>query len=74
MTPSSHRSIADILTDVDLMNEILGRAFQEAILDHARAGYPIATSRDGQVVWVPPEEILARFANEANATPRPKAE
>jgi hypothetical protein len=24
----------------------------------------VATSRDGKVVWIPPEEILARFAEQ----------
>ncbi len=38
------------------------RAVRAAVLAHARAGNPVSTWRDGQVVWVQPEEILARFA------------
>ncbi len=30
---------------------------REALLQHKRAGNPIAVWRDGQVVWIPPEEI-----------------
>lgn len=41
------------------------RAVRAAVLAHARAGNPVSTWRDGQVVWVQPVEILARFASEA---------
>lgn len=37
--------------------EEAGRAVEEAVRDHKRAGNPIAEWRDGQVVLVPPEEI-----------------
>jgi hypothetical protein len=37
--------------------EAAGRAVQEAIRDHKRAGNPIAEWRDGRVVLVPPEQI-----------------
>lgn len=33
------------------------RAVREALRDHKQAGNPIAVWRDGQVVWIPPEEI-----------------
>jgi hypothetical protein len=33
------------------------RAVREAIRRHKHAGNPIATWRDGAVVWIPPEEI-----------------
>jgi hypothetical protein len=35
----------------------MGLAIREALLQHKRAGNPVAVWRDGQVVWVPPEEI-----------------
>jgi hypothetical protein len=37
-------------------------------LQHARAGNPVATMRDGKVVWIPPEEIFAQFATPPAAT------
>jgi len=37
--------------------EEAGPAIREAILDHKRAGNPIAEWRDGRVVLVPPEQI-----------------
>jgi hypothetical protein len=41
----------------DRIVEAAGRAIQEAIRDHKRAGNPIAEWRDGRVVLVPPEQI-----------------
>jgi hypothetical protein len=40
-----------------LMNEAMARAVRRALLQHKRAGNPIAVWQDGQVVWIPPEEI-----------------
>jgi hypothetical protein len=33
------------------------RGARDALLQHKRAGKPIAVWRDGRVVWIPPEEI-----------------
>lgn len=41
----------------DRIVEAAGRAIEEAIRDHKRAGNPIAEWRDGRVVLVPPEQI-----------------
>ena len=49
-------SVADELLQ-DQIVEAVGRAVQEAVRDHKRAGNPIARLRDGKVVLVPPEEI-----------------
>jgi hypothetical protein len=37
--------------------EAAGRAIEDAIRDHKRAGNPIAEWRDGRVVLVPPDQI-----------------
>jgi hypothetical protein len=37
--------------------EAMDRAVREALLQHKRAGNPVATWRDGQVVWIQPEDI-----------------
>jgi hypothetical protein len=57
-------SIAELLADHALINDAISRAVREAVLDHARAGQPVATWRDGKVVWIPPEEILTHFADD----------
>jgi hypothetical protein len=51
---------AESAADEDLQDRIVeaaGRAVEEAIRDHKRAGNPIAEWRDGRVVLVPPEEL-----------------
>jgi hypothetical protein len=37
----------------------LQKAGQEAVLEHARAGRPVATLKDGKVVWLQPDEVFA---------------
>jgi len=41
-----------------VIEEVLRRAVQRALLDHKRANNPIATWKDDKVMLVPPEEIL----------------
>src|SRR5580765_7772224 len=38
---------------------MLKKAGQEAALEHARSGFPIAVWRDGKVAWLQPEEVFA---------------
>lgn len=45
------------------------RAVRAAMMDHKRAGHPIAVWRDGQVVWIPAEEI--EIPDEDEETTRP---
>jgi hypothetical protein len=51
--------IAEKLADPRLLEAAFRRAVREAVLMHARAGRSVPTMRDGKVVWVPPQEILA---------------
>jgi hypothetical protein len=64
MKEQSRSPISELLADRALIMGAICRAVRQAVLDHARAGRPVATWRDGKVVWIPPEEILARFAND----------
>jgi hypothetical protein len=50
--------IAQLLRDRDAITGAIQRAVREAILTHARAGHPVAASREGKVVWLQPEEIF----------------
>jgi hypothetical protein len=56
-------SISERLADRSLITEAICRAVREAVLEHARAGRPVATWHDGAVVWISAEEILSRFGN-----------
>ena len=49
----------------------MDRSFRELRLEHARMGRPVCESRDGQVVWITPEEIFARYGLDANGKPLP---
>ena len=55
--PHSHLTPAERVHDVARILEALRLAVQEALLDHKRAGNPIAIWKDGRVVWVKPEDI-----------------
>jgi hypothetical protein len=62
MNESPRRSISELLADHALITEAIRRAVRAAVLQHARAGQPVATWQDGKVVWVGPDEILARLS------------
>ena len=42
--------------DMEIMEGVAG-AVRNALLQHKRAGNPIAVWEDGKVVWIPAEEI-----------------
>ncbi len=50
--------ISAFFADPEKVTEALARGVREALLRHKRAGNPIVVWRDGQMVWIPPEEIL----------------
>jgi hypothetical protein len=60
--PNRPRSIRELFADDALITGALTRATREAVLQHARLGHPVATMRDGKVVWLSPEEVLAALA------------
>lgn len=39
------------------IREVFKRAVQQALLEHKRAGNPVAVSENGEVVWIAPENI-----------------
>ena len=61
-------SLADIFDDTRQVTRRVQRAVREALLDHKRAGNPVAIWRDGKVVIVPPEEIV--FDEDTPSAPR----
>ena len=54
-----HDSIAEKLDNPRLLEAAVRRAVRAAVLEHARAGRAVPEMRDGKVVWISPEEILA---------------
>lgn len=55
--PEADPSPIERLEDVERITAAMGECVREALRRHRLAGNPIATWRDGQVVWIPPEEI-----------------
>ena len=68
MSEENRPSIRELLANHTLIEAAVTRAVREAVLEHARLGYPVAEARNGKVVWVSPEEILARFASESESS------
>lgn len=51
------KSIDELFDDGRLIDEALRLAAQDARRLHKRLGNPMATWRDGRVVWIAPEDI-----------------
>jgi hypothetical protein len=57
---NAHGARADldrVLADPRLIEAALRRAVRAALERHKRAGNPVATWKDGRVVWIAPEDL-----------------
>ena len=52
-------SMGELLAKPKELEAAVSRAVREATLMHARLGHPVATWRDGRVVWLQPQEVFA---------------
>ena len=41
----------------ETIREVFARAVRQALLEHKRAGNPVAAAENGQVIWIAPEQI-----------------
>ena len=57
----------ELFSDTAGVTAAIGKAIRDDCLRHAKLGNPIAGMRDGKVVEISPEEVLARFAAEEAA-------
>lgn len=57
MQANEKKDIGKLLADSDGVTRALTRAVRQAMLQHKRMGNPVATWRNGKVVWIAPEEI-----------------
>jgi hypothetical protein len=57
MQGTEKKNIDQLFADRAGLTRALTRAVQQALLQHKRAGNPIAIWRDGKVVWIDPQEI-----------------
>jgi hypothetical protein len=64
----------DRLEEMKALNARLDAAHEaaarEALLEHARMGRSVCESRDGQIVWVTPAEIFARYGLDEFGRPK----
>jgi hypothetical protein len=67
MSEPTRPSIRALLADHALITAAITRGVRRAVLEHARAGRLIAVWEDGKVVWIPPQEMLARLSADAEA-------
>ena len=45
------------MTDGKEVDRAINQGIRDALLEHKRAGNPVATWADGKVVWIQPEDI-----------------
>jgi predicted ABC-type ATPase len=69
MSEPARASLAERMADPRWAEAAVRRAVREAVLTHAKLGHPVATWRDGRVVWLQPAEVLAALAAEAPVPP-----
>ncbi|MFB3893801.1 MAG: hypothetical protein ACE15C_17455 [Phycisphaerae bacterium] len=49
--------IGRIFREGKLIDRALAKGVRDALIRHKKLGVPIATWKNGKVVWVPPEKI-----------------
>ena len=54
---ASHKELIRRFSSDDVLFSLVKQAVHEAVLDHKRAGNPVAGSVDGKVVVIQPEDI-----------------
>ena len=66
MAREPEKDISKIFLERTLVDEAMNAAVREAVLRHKQLGLPLATWRDGKVVWIPAESV--------DLGPEPRAE
>ena len=66
----SRPSVSKLLADTHCVTDAIRQAGRDARLRHKQLGVPLVVWRDGQVVEVPPEEIVVDPPGETAASPQ----
>lgn len=61
---------ASDMPDLSAIARAHAAANKEALLEHARMGRSVCEWRDGQVVWIAPAEIFARYGLDEFGRPK----
>ena len=73
MIETTSSRLAEMIARQPAMQKALDLANRDAVLEHARMGRSVSEWRDGQVVWVTPAEIFARYDLDEFGRPNPPA-
>jgi hypothetical protein len=57
MANALKKDIGKIIAEGTQIDEAVKQAVKEAVLKHKQAGNPIVGMKDGQMVWIKPDEI-----------------
>jgi hypothetical protein len=52
------KDISAIFRDGKKIDAAIRKAARNALIAHKREGFPVPVWKDGQIVWIPPEEIV----------------
>ena len=58
MSVAKKKTIDDLFREGKEIDKALRKAVQQALLQHKKAGNPVAAWRDGKTVWIQPEDIV----------------
>jgi hypothetical protein len=61
MSNATQNRLTDVLSDREAIDGALAKAVRDSLLTHARLGRSVPHQLNGQVVWVTPAEIFARY-------------
>lgn len=54
------KNIDEFFSNGSEIDKALQKAVKEALLQHKKAGNPVVSWKDGQIVWIQPEDILVK--------------
>jgi len=57
MADALKKDIGKIIAEGTQIDEAVKKAVKEAVLKHKQAGNPIVAMKDGQMVWIKPDDI-----------------
>jgi hypothetical protein len=66
--PYDPETLAHLVSEADAVEQAVRESVHEALLMHKRLGNPVAAWRNGQVVWIPADEIPLNSAQQNPAT------
>jgi hypothetical protein len=70
--PHRVADVGELLADSERVTDAVRRAGREAGLRHKQLGVPLVVWRDGQIVHVPPEEIVVDLPSSPAALSEPR--